>query len=387
MNAELSGFRASLTPNPVSTATPPLAASPLNYYRRLALKLNPPYHLAYAVYAPLGAALGAARVLARSLIAVSVILPVRNGVPYIRSSVESILNQNFDEYELIVVDNQSTDSTIEVVRSFGDPRIRILYESRTGGPAAFNTGMRVASGQYIARMDADDVALPERLEIQSGYLDCRKDIQIVGSQAYKIDAHGRLIGKSIVPQHPRAIRQASRHAAPFVHPTLMFRREVWQRLGGYREFSPGADYDMLLRALDLGFRVANLPEFLLKYRILPDSVSHRRRQQTIIHSFAVKKMHRLRQKRRFSEEQAVLDRLQGPSIRQGVWFSTLDRYVYTLTGWRNRRSLSSGTDRPVLMANLLIAAISGLHPHMLRSLWSALRLKMIAARYGRPDAS
>ena len=313
----------------------------------------------------------------------SVILPVRNGVPYIRYSIESILNQDLDDYELIIVDNQSTDATIDVVRSFSDPRVRVIHEARRGGPIAFNTGLRVANGKYIARMDSDDVALPERLRVQSSYLESHTDIHIVGSQAYKIDRRGTLVGTSIVPQDPAEIRQASRHSAPFVHPTLMFRREVWDSLGGYREFSPGADYDMLMRAFDQGFRMANLPAFLLQYRVLHDSVSHRRRQQTIVHSFAVKKMHRLRQEGRYSEEQAILENLQGASIRQDAWFTLLDRYVYRLTASRNRRSLTKAKDVRAVLTNALILAISSLHYHMFRSLWSAFRLKMIVSRNGR----
>ena len=100
----------------------------------------------------------------------SVILPVRNGVPYIRYSIESILNQDLDDYELIIVDNQSTDATMDVVRSFSDPRVRVIHEARRGGPIAFNTGLRVANGKYIARMDSDDVALPERLRFSPAIL-------------------------------------------------------------------------------------------------------------------------------------------------------------------------------------------------------------------------
>ena len=319
-----------------------------------------------------------------ALTVLSVILPVKNGIPHIHAAIDSILNQRCTDFELIIVDNCSTDQTLDGVRSFHDPRIRIIQESRAGGPVAFNTGLKVASGDYIARMDADDVALPDRFARQIHYLETHSDISILGTQAYKINDMGETIGRSIVPQTPAAIRLASRYAAPFVHPTLMFRRIVWATLRGYREFSPGADYDMLLRALESGFRVANLPDFLLKYRIRVDSVSHRNRQHTIIHSLSVKKMHRLRREGRYTVERAILDKLLRDSARRSRWFETLDNHIDRLTWFRNRCALKNRHDPRIIVSNISIAAISSFHPHMAIALWSAFRLKMIIARHRRP---
>ena len=310
----------------------------------------------------------------------SVILPVRNGLPHIHAAIDSVLNQSWTALELIVVDNCSTDLTLEAIQSFRDPRIRVTTESRIGGPTAFNTGLLLATGTYIARMDADDVALRDRFRRQIAHLQANEDISILGTQAYKISDSGALIGRSIVPQTPSAIRLASRHAAPFVHPTLMFRRTVWDKLGGYREFSPGADYDMLLRAIDAGFRIANLPDFLLNYRIRFDSISHRNRQRTIIHSQNIKKMHRLRLEGRSSEERSILKGMERLAT-QDPWFGVLDKMVGRLTWFRNRCSLRKPSDPRILISNVAIAVISSLHPHMAIALWSAFRLKMILARH------
>ena len=311
----------------------------------------------------------------------SVILPVRNGIPHIHAAIDSILQQSWTDFELIIVDNCSTDTTNTTIRAFCDQRIKVLLETRLGGPVAFNAGLRLARGNYIARMDADDIAHPDRFHHQIDFLNRHRDISILGTQAIKIDDTGKTVGRSIVPQTPIAIRQSSRYAAPFVHPTLMFRREVWDKLGGYREFSPGADYDMLLRAMETGFRVANLPEFLLKYRILPDSVSHKNRQHTIIHAIAVKRMSLLRRRGCYSREQVILDQLLHHDIPKSTWFSTLDKYVNRLTWYRNRCKIKSSVDLRIFFANVLIASISSLHPHMANALWSALRLKMILFRY------
>ena len=311
----------------------------------------------------------------------SVILPVRNGVLHIHAAINSILNQSWNDFELIIVDNRSTDQTNDIIRSFLDPRIRITHESRVGGPIAFNAGLRLASGDYIARMDADDVALPDRFLRQIDYLETHRDVSILGTQAFKINDDGKIVGRSIVPHTPAAIRLSSRYAAPFIHPTLMFRRAVWEKLRGYREFSPGADYDMLLRAIETGFRVANLPEFLLKYRIRSDSVSHRNRQHTIIHSLSVKKMHRLRRRGRYSAELAILYELQCGTVKRSLWFMALDKHIDRLTWFRNRCALKDRRDLRILISNLSIAAISSLHPHMAIALWSAFRLKMILVRH------
>ena len=310
----------------------------------------------------------------------SVILPVQNGLPHIHAAIDSILNQSWTDLELIIVDNCSTDRTGDAIRSFRDPRIRVASESRIGGPVAFNAGLLLATGDYIARMDADDVALQDRFLRQIDYLETHGDISILGTQAYKIDNEGEVIGRSLVPQTPEAIRLASRYAAPFVHPTLMFRRIVWQQLGGYREFSPGADYDMLLRAIEAGFRIANLPEALLNYRIRLESVSHQSRQRTIIHALNVKRMHRLRLKGRSSHEQSILVQLKR-SASQSPWFTALDKIVGRLTSFRNRCSLRRPSDPRILLSNVAIAAISSLHPHMAIALWSAVRVKMILARH------
>ena len=108
-----------------------------------------------------------------------------------------------------------------------------------------------------------------------------------------------------VPLTTGAIRLASHYAYPMVHPTIVFRRDVWTKLGGYREFAPAADYDFLLRALEHSVPVANLPYVLLEYRIHSQSVVHMNRQRSVMHTLAVRKMSRLRRRGRFADEHAL----------------------------------------------------------------------------------
>ena len=194
----------------------------------------------------------------------SVVLPVRNGRPFVRDAVSSILEQTFASFELVVVDNLSTDETATIVESFRDSRIRLVEGPIPGGPAAFNTGWRIARGRYIARMDADDISLPDRFATQLDYMNHHQNVDIIGSQILRIDESGTPLGPSQFPTVSSAVHQASRYIFPVSNPTLMFRREVLSTIHGYREFSPAADYDMILRAIESGFCVANLPEILVE---------------------------------------------------------------------------------------------------------------------------
>ena len=316
----------------------------------------------------------------------SVVLPVRNGEPFIREAIRSIVivDQSWTDLELIIVDNGSTDSTVSTAESFDDPRLRVVHElQRRGGPSAFNSGSKVARGRYVARMDADDIACEDRFERQIRYLERHRDIGILGGQAIRIDANGETIGRTQVPTVPVAFRLANQRASRFVHPRFVFRREVLDELGGYREFSPAADYDLVLRALERGVRIGNLPHVVLKYRVLSDSVSHRSRQRTLTFARAVKRMSNRRRRGRFVDEQATLRQLREAMVREGAWFGILDRCISLLKSVRNRRIARGGSGVGVHMLTAGIGALSALHPLMMQDVWGVYRAMRIEARYRR----
>ena len=313
----------------------------------------------------------------------SVVLPVRNGEPFIREAIRSILDQSWTDLELIIVDNGSTDSTVAAAESFGDPRLRVIHELQRRGPSVFNSGSKVARGRYVARMDADDVACEDRFEWQIRYLERHRDIGILGGQAIRIDANGETIGRTHVPTDPVAFRLANRRASRFVHPTFVFRREVLGELRGYREFSPAEDYDLVLRALERGVRIGNLPDVVLKYRVLSDSVSHRSRQRTLTFARAVKRMSRQRRRGRLPDEQATLRQLTDGTIREGTWFRILDRCVSRLKTGRNQRIQRGGSGVGVHLLTAGIGALSALHPLMMQDVWGVYRAMRIEARYRR----
>jgi glycosyltransferase involved in cell wall biosynthesis len=203
---------------------------------------------------------------------VTVLLPVYNGERYLREAVESILAQTFEAFELLIVDDGSTDGTEAICRSFSDPRIRVIrYEKNSGLVSALNDGIDQITTKYVARMDADDVALPERLARQLAFLESRPDIAACGSWAREL-VDGRL---RAVMRRPTGenLRQTAWQPVPIFHPTACLRTEVLQELRYRPEAIHAEDYDLWLR-LCRDHRIDNLPAVLLHYRIHQASVSH-----------------------------------------------------------------------------------------------------------------
>lgn len=199
---------------------------------------------------------------------VSVIMSVYNGERYLREAIDSILAQKFTDFELLVIDDGSTDRTLEIVCSYPDPRIRVLAEHHRGLVSALNRGLAEARGPYIARMDADDVSLPTRLMKQVTFLEDHQDVVMVGSWARLIDEYSLPTGVSrMTPAGDRQLHVALCATNQFVHGSVMMRREAVLALRGYRPaFETTEDYDLWLRLAAVG-KLANLAEPLYELRI------------------------------------------------------------------------------------------------------------------------
>ncbi len=211
---------------------------------------------------------------------VSIILPVFNAAEFVEGAIRSILEQSFSDLELIVIDDGSQDDSAGIIDSVSDDRIVVLRNPRNLGLTdTLNRGLDAARGDYIARMDADDVSLPNRLRVQVAFLDHRPDLAAAGSFASARDGSGR---ESVwrMPQGPDEIRVALRFENALLHPTVMLRGAVVRKWGlRYAHFPNAEDWEMWLRISRLA-PMANIPETLVIYRLHDGSVSMRNRAST-----------------------------------------------------------------------------------------------------------
>jgi glycosyltransferase involved in cell wall biosynthesis len=206
--------------------------------------------------------------------AVSVIVRVFNAERYLREAVQSVLAQSFADFELLAIDDGSTDSSVAILEAFGDPRIRVVSQPNGGKIAAAERGLNEARGRYVAILDADDRCAPERLAQQVAYLDAHAETVMIGSALGIIDERGARIGVRRYPQGDAALRRAVTIYNPFGHSSLMYRRDVALAAGGYDPRYVIEDWDLSLRLMRRG-EVANLPGVLAEYRVRTDAVDAR----------------------------------------------------------------------------------------------------------------
>ena len=211
---------------------------------------------------------------------VSVCMPVYNAGQYVRAAAESILTQTFADFEFIIIDDGSTDDSHDILEELArrDPRIRLISRPNTGYTVALNEALRLARGTYVARMDADDISMPERFARQVEYMRGHADCVLVGSRIMTIDPYGIPLYEPDHRQEHAEIDQQLLNGVGWaiVHPVAMMVREQVMALDGYRpEMEPSEDLDLFLRLAERG-TVANLPVVLLQYRQHIKSVNHTR---------------------------------------------------------------------------------------------------------------
>ena len=198
---------------------------------------------------------------------------VWNGAPRVREAIESVLGQTLGDLELVVVDDGSTDATASILGSFGDPRVRVTRQRRGGLTSALRSALGLARAPLVARLDADDVALPERLERQRDFLERHPEVGLLGTAAREVDGIGREVGVVRPPTEDAALRGALIRHNPFVHSSVMMRRSALEQAGGYDPSFPVAqDYDLWMRMSRITL-LANLGTPLVVRRLLPGRVS------------------------------------------------------------------------------------------------------------------
>jgi glycosyltransferase involved in cell wall biosynthesis len=201
-------------------------------------------------------------------------MPVYNGARYIAEAIESVLKQTFTSFELLIINDGSTDNTEEIIRSFTDLRIVLVNETHKGIASALNTGLNKANGKYIARFDADDICFPQRLEKQVYFLDNNDEYIVTGSDAEYISAEGEHLFDFKCNGHTGAkIRQHLPEHCPFIHSAVLYRRESVLACGGYSVNAHNLEDHLLWIQLSKAGKFFNIPEPLVKVRINPASVT------------------------------------------------------------------------------------------------------------------
>lgn len=199
---------------------------------------------------------------------VSIVMPIKNGARWLDEAIDSAIRQTFTNFELLTIDDGSADDTPEILHDWSrrDSRVRPFHLQGFGLVTALNRGLYEARAPLIARLDADDRAAPHRLECQVQVMEENPDIGLLGSWAQRIDERGKF-QKDLKPEtRSRVLSDLLVRINPFVHSTVMFRKEIVQTLGGYRgAFEAAEDYDLWLRISEVA-QIANLADQLIQYR-------------------------------------------------------------------------------------------------------------------------
>lgn len=204
---------------------------------------------------------------------ISVVMPVYNGQLYLNEAIESILNQTYSDFEFIIINDGSSDSTESIILSYKDDRIIYLKQLNSGIGFSLKVGCSLAKGKYIARMDADDISYCNRFKSQVDYLDKNPQIILVSSAVRYIDEEGTDIGRSFPYTSHQAMKKILRINSPICHPAVMMRKDAYLASGGYKNVRLLEDF-LLWVTLSRYGKLHNIPTTLLKYRVLENSVSH-----------------------------------------------------------------------------------------------------------------
>ncbi|MEM0993254.1 MAG: glycosyltransferase, partial [Bacteroidota bacterium] len=214
--------------------------------------------------------------------AISVLLPVYNAAKYLPACLESILGQTFSDFELIIVEDGSTDESLEIIKSFRDSRIRLLENEVNQGPSAsMNRAIAAASGTFIARMDADDIALPQRLEKQYAFFKEHPDYALLGTNMEFFGQRSLLFPLQYYTYFDdESLKLRAFFYTPLAQPSMMVRTAVLQQFPYREDFYTAEDYDLFVRVLAT-YKATSLEEKLVRYRVHQKNISKLKKTQTL----------------------------------------------------------------------------------------------------------
>jgi len=200
--------------------------------------------------------------------AIDVLVTVYNGERFLAQTIESVINQSFSNWRLIIVDDLSTDRTPQIIKHYAgiETRIISLKGEHKGVAAAANIGLKAVTAPLVARLDADDVCVPERLQVQLNYMQQHPDVLAVGSYVYLIDENNKRLRRRTAPTEWASIEETLKTRNCMCHPSSIIRTSALRKIGGYRsKFRNSLDYDLWLRVSEIG-KIENIPQDLLLYR-------------------------------------------------------------------------------------------------------------------------
>ncbi len=207
-------------------------------------------------------------------IKITVLMPAYNASNYIGEAIESVLKQTFSEFELLIVDDGSTDNTADIIRRFNDSRIVFVQQQNGGIADALNNGLQHARSEYIARFDADDICYPNRLEIQYEFIKKNPEYIVVGSGADYVDADGNFVFSYNLAGHSdEQIKNLSYSICPFIHSTVLLKKSVVLDAGGYNVRAHSFEDHFLWLQIKQKGKFYNLSQSLIKVRLNPESVT------------------------------------------------------------------------------------------------------------------
>lgn len=262
---------------------------------------------------------------------VSVIVPVYNASAYLSDCLRSLSDQTLSDIEIIAVDDGSSDDSLEILRSYTsiDGRLRVLSQRNQGGAQARNRAIVAARAPLVALMDADDMAIPSRLERQLDHLQRRPQISVLGGAMDIVDVLGTRIGTAFQPCSPNTIARCLMTTGTCINdPTVMMRREAFQSVGGYRlNLKSAYDYDLWLRMLQEGHCFENLPHILARYRIHSDQTTARCAASTVFVTIAARASHRARQHGQEDPLKSWGGRI-APEVVEGLGFTPFEQALF-----------------------------------------------------------
>jgi glycosyltransferase involved in cell wall biosynthesis len=213
-------------------------------------------------------------------------MAVYNGEKYLAEAIDSILCQTFTDFEYLIVDDASTDRSLEIINSYQDPRINVIRNpANVGLTRSLNIGLDLARGEYVARMDSDDISLPERLSKQVAYMDAQREVGVCGTWAKDIDSKGQVTG-SREPPVGKHLEYNYWRPSPIIHPSATIRRSLLDAQRYDEQMRYAQDFDLWLR-IRTTHKLANLPEYLLLYRVHQDQITLSKRNDQLLATYDI----------------------------------------------------------------------------------------------------